>query len=823
MQSVSIVSVVILLICLCSSLASSLDTLRQGDTLNFTSQLVSAGNIFTLGFHTPSNTNTSYIAIWYTNIDRSVYPDPVWIGNRNAPIPNNSSATFTINNNGSLLIMIPNRSGVGQNPFFELLFYYHWEELSTNTYNVSATLFDSGNFVLSNHEEEEDVILWQSFDYPTDTLLPGMKLGVNHRTGRNWIISSWFGVNNPASGAFTLEWDTSGDRLLVRRRGVLYWTSGEMRDYHIQTGEGSAIVKALDNIPKTDIFNSNYNFTNVTTDTEEYFTYSLIRDPNSDYRGFISGWRLNYLGDIVDDGGRPVIVQVSLCYGYNRSWGCELREQPRCRNQGQTFDRRSGYFRPVNGRTAPSVIDDNSSLSISDCRTICWNDCECAAFNGGEPGCLYWRGENLEFEQSLDGSSPQLYLLVPAPSNIVPASSNKRSQRLIWIILTVVIMVLLLSLCTAFFLVRRSRKRKREEEMNELLTLEGYTEETYELGNEGAKGHDLRQFTYASILAATSNFSSGNKLGEGGFGPVYKGKTPEGNEIAVKVLSKSSGQGLLEFKTELILISKLQHVNLVKLGGFCIHEDDKMIIYEYMPNKSLDFYLFDPSKRDQLDWGRRLNIIEGIAQGLLYLHKYSRLSIVHRDLKSGNILLDSNLNPKISDFGLARIFKQNTDEANTNRRVGTYGYMAPEYAMQGIFSYKSDVYSFGVLVLEIASGRKNSSFRHIEGPLNLVEYAWELWSKDSALELMDPTLRSSCIISQFQKCINIGLLCVENRAADRPTIEDIISMLKNETSSLPVPKHPAFITRNVVLEQLAKTTPENLSANEVTVSEIGGR
>ncbi|KAL7122694.1 hypothetical protein ACP275_01G059600 [Erythranthe tilingii] len=183
------------------------------------------------------------------------------------------------------------------------------------------------------------------------------------------------------------------------------------------------------------------------------------------------------------------------------------------------------------------------------------------------------------------------------------------------------------------------------------------------------------------------------------------------------------------------------------------------------------------------------------------------------------------MTPKISDFGLARIFKQNTDEANTERRIGTYGYMAPEYAMQGIFSVKSDVYSFGVLVLEIVSGRKNSSFHEIEGPLNLVEYAWDLWRKDSAIELMDRTMRDSCIIDQLQKCIHIGLLCVENHAIDRPNIEDVISILKNELTNLPLPKNPAFITRNSVIEEVETSTKPlvNISANEVTATEIGGR
>ncbi|XP_020553082.1 G-type lectin S-receptor-like serine/threonine-protein kinase At1g67520 [Sesamum indicum] len=215
------------------------------------------------------------------------------------------------------------------------------------------------------------------------------------------------------------------------------------------------------------------------------------------------------------------------------------------------------------------------------------------------------------------------------------------------------------------------KETRKEDQLHDLVTLDGYTE-TYELECGGAKNHhDLRMFTYASIQSATNNFSSDYKLGQGGFGPVYKAKTSEGRDIAVKLLSRQSGQGLLEFKTELILISKLQHVNLVKLLGFCLHGDNKMIIYDYMPNKSLDFFLFKPSNREHLSWQQQFNIIEGIAQGLLYLHKHSRLKIIHRDLKPSNILLDEDMNPKISDFGLARIFKLYVSEANTTRRAGT--------------------------------------------------------------------------------------------------------------------------------------------------------
>ncbi|XP_065631514.1 G-type lectin S-receptor-like serine/threonine-protein kinase At1g11410 [Quercus suber] len=221
-------------------------------------------------------------------------------------------------------------------------------------------------------------------------------------------------------------------------------------------------------------------------------------------------------------------------------------------------------------------------------------------------------------------------------------------------------------------------------------------------------------FSLATIVTATNYFSSDNKLGEGGFGLVYKGILTDGHEIAVKRLSRSSIQGLNEFKNEVTLIAKLQHRNLVRLLGYCIEGEEKMLIYEYMPNGSLDSFIFG--------WSMRFNIICGIARGLLYLHEDSRLRIIHRDLKASNVLLDSKMSPKISDFGMARIFGGDQTEGNTNRVVGTYGYMAPEYAIDGLFSVKSDVYSFGILLLEILSGKKNRMSFHPSQGLNLVAH-----------------------------------------------------------------------------------------------------
>ncbi|XP_004308240.1 PREDICTED: G-type lectin S-receptor-like serine/threonine-protein kinase B120 isoform X2 [Fragaria vesca subsp. vesca] len=297
------------------------------------------------------------------------------------------------------------------------------------------------------------------------------------------------------------------------------------------------------------------------------------------------------------------------------------------------------------------------------------------------------------------------------------------------------------------------------------------------------------EFSYASIMVATQNFSEENKIGHGAFGPVYKGKLVTGQEVAVKRLSKNSNQGELEFMNELRLVNELQHRNIVKMLGCCIHGDEKVIIYEYMEHESLNYHLYGSSGDLLLDWNKRFNIIEGIAQGLVYLHKYSRLRVIHRDIKAGNVLLDAQMNPKIADFGLAKSIADDEETVTTTRICGTMGYMAPEYLMTGILSMKTDVYSYGVLMLEIISGNKN----HKAGLNSLVKDAWQLWQKGAGLELVDPKLEASSINEdQLLRCIHVGLLCTEENEDDRPTMSDAISMLTNERVPLPKPIMPAF-------------------------------
>ncbi|EOA24158.1 hypothetical protein CARUB_v10017391mg, partial [Capsella rubella] len=360
-----------------------------------------------------------------------------------------------------------------------------------------------------------------------------------------------------------------------------------------------------------------------------------------------------------------------------------------------------------------------------------------------------------------------------------------RNTCVIIIVVVVPIIVLFLVFLAVFISVRAKKTRTTYER-------ELPTEERDDITNAGSL-----QFDFKAIEVATNRFCETNKLGQGGFGEVYKGIFPSGVHVAVKRLSKTSGQGEREFANEVVVVAKLQHRNLVRLLGFCLKRDERILVYEFVPNKSLDYFIFDPTMQSQLDWTRRYKIIGGIARGILYLHQDSRLTIIHRDLKAGNILLDADMNPKIADFGMARIFGMDQTEANTRRVVGTYGYMSPEYAMYGQFSMKSDVYSFGVLVLEIISGKMNSNLYQMDnGPGNLVTYTWRLWSNGSLLELVDPSFHDNYRIKEVSRCIHIALLCLQEEADDRPTMSAIVQMLTTSSMALAVPQRPGFFFRN---------------------------
>ncbi|KAI4323610.1 hypothetical protein L6164_023203 [Bauhinia variegata] len=357
---------------------------------------------------------------------------------------------------------------------------------------------------------------------------------------------------------------------------------------------------------------------------------------------------------------------------------------------------------------------------------------------------------------------------------------NNRSTILIISIISALVGIALLNSSICYFLLQKRVKKE---------TLVGTTPTNFQSNIQSENSYEeLPIVPFITIQESNKNFSEASKLGEGGFGPVYKGILPDGREIAVKRLSKTSVQGLEEFKNEVIFIAKLQHRNLVRLLCCCIHEDEKLLVYEYMPNSSLDSHLFDKDKRKLLGWKLRLS------------------------------------NPKISDFGMARTFERGQNQANTKRIMGTYGYMAPEYAMEGLFSTKSDVFSFGVLMLEIICGQRNSGFYLSNHGQSLLVYTWKLWCEGKSLELVDPTLEKSYIGHEVARCIHIGLLCVQEDAADRPTMSGVVLMLGSDKVTLRRPNRPAFSVGRIALgEESSMKSPMDPSINDVTVSNISPR
>ncbi|XP_071715129.1 probable LRR receptor-like serine/threonine-protein kinase RFK1 [Rutidosis leptorrhynchoides] len=297
------------------------------------------------------------------------------------------------------------------------------------------------------------------------------------------------------------------------------------------------------------------------------------------------------------------------------------------------------------------------------------------------------------------------------------------------------------------------------------------------------KGLELKtvSFSFKQLKSATNNFSASNKIGEGGFGAVYKGTLTDGTVVAVKQLSSHSKQGNREFLNEIGVISCLQHPNLVKLHGCCIEGDQLLLVYEYLENNSLANALFDLGKtRLMLDWPTRFKICIGIGRGLAFLHEESRIKIVHRDIKATNVLLDKDLNPKISDFGLARLNEDEKTHVST-RVAGTIGYMAPEYALWGYLSDKADVYSYGVVLLEIVSGKNNTNYVPTNDCICLLDWACRLETSKLYQEIFDERLESKINKTEAETVVKVALLCTNGSPSMRPTMSEVVNMLDGKT------------------------------------------
>lgn len=298
-----------------------------------------------------------------------------------------------------------------------------------------------------------------------------------------------------------------------------------------------------------------------------------------------------------------------------------------------------------------------------------------------------------------------------------------------------------------------------------------------------------RIFTYKELHAATNGFNEDNKLGEGGFGSVYWGKTSDGLQIAVKKLKAMNSKAEMEFAVEVEVLGRVRHKNLLGLRGYCAGTDQRLIVYDYMPNLSLLSHLHGQYAGDmQLDWKRRMKIAIGSAEGLLYLHHEVSPHIIHRDIKASNVLLDSDFEPLVADFGFAKLIPEGVSHLTT-RVKGTLGYLAPEYAMWGKVSESCDVYSFGILLLEILTGRK--PIEKLPGGIKrtITEWAEPLISNGRFKDLVDPRLRGNFDEILLKQAISVAAMCVQSDPEKRPNMKEVVSLLKgHEPKHKPMPE-----------------------------------
>ncbi|XP_074581307.1 receptor-like serine/threonine-protein kinase SD1-8 [Curcuma longa] len=655
-----------------------------------------------------------------------------------------------------------------------------------------------------------------------------MRLGWNLTSGRSYNITAWTSKSDPSPSNYAIAVDHHG-QLVIMDGQRLHWRGGPWNGFRFSGAEGM----------QRDIANG-IGFHYVTGPNYVFFSLYLI-DPSVIDRLVIntSGTLQHFiwvpdrqLWTFVGMAPRDECDSVTRCgpngvchpdgstlcmclQGFARRNnsdgldGCVRTTALACVNGTDGFATQSSVKLPD---TSTASVDW-SAVSLEECKLRCLRNCSCTGYaqanvSGSGSGCVLWSTDLTDIKFYEGGTGQDLFVRLAA-ADLITTTGRKHGHRSATVAIIVApALAIFLLVFVVYWLYKRKKKHGNFSDDD--------SEET---------DLDLPLFDLDTITEATQSFSLSNKLGQGGYGPVYKGKLKDGQEIAVKRLSETSSQGSNEFKNEVRVIAKLQHRNLVRLLGCCVQARERMLIYEFMPNGSLDSLLFDPTKSGSLDWRTRYNIIVGIARGLLYLHHDSRLRIIHRDLKASNVLLDKDMNPKISDFGIARIFGGDDTEANTMRVVGTYGYMSPEYAMDGIFSVKSDVFSFGILILEIISGKKNRGVYHDSSfPVNLLDHVWSLWKEGKALKLVDKSIGDSFPTTEALSCIKIGLLCVQERPNDRPTMNTLLKMLDSDISLLPEPTEPGFVNlRGPFDTESSSTNRSNISKNTISHTLFEGR
>ncbi|KAK8961326.1 G-type lectin S-receptor-like serine/threonine-protein kinase [Platanthera guangdongensis] len=757
--------------------SSAADSISGDQSLSGNQTLTSNGGNFVLGFFPLGNSpKRYYIGIWY-NTNKISILTPVWVANRGEPVLDPSSSVLKLSKDGNFILLNTSKSLI-------------WSTNTNITSNSTiAVLLDSGNLVLRDGSDTS-LVLWQSIDHPANTWLPGGKVGLNKLTGENQHLVSWRSAEDPSPGPFYLEIDPKGSsQYFILWNGTeRYWFSGPWNEK----------TKIFSGVPEMTA-NFVYDFQYVNNASANYFTYTVNTGD------IVSRFIMDYSGQIKQltwvpasqnwilfwSQPRAQCEVYSLCGSFgscnenklpfcdcvkgfskrspkdwdlgDQSGGCVRNTPLLCGGNSSAGMEKDKFFQ-MDGVRLPAHPQSVNAAGSSECESACLSNCSCSAYSYSSE-CSLWFENLINIQEQYAGADQAGTLFLRLAASELPNSSGKKGGV---IGAAIGAFLGLLALSAIIWLIIWRRRRRR----------------MISASNAAADGA-LVAFRYSDLRRVTKNFSE--KLGSGGFGSVYKGVLPDSNFIAVKKLLDFS-QGEKQFRAEVSTIGTIQHINLIRLRGFSADRNGRCLVYEFMPNSSLDAHLFRGSKM-VLDWGTRYQIAVGTARGLDYLHDKCRDCIIHCDIKPENILLDALFIPKVADFGLAKLMGRDLSRVLTTMR-GTRGYLAPEWISGVAITAKADVYSYGMMLFEIISGCRNAN--HLEDnksgffPATAVK---KLMNGD-VLSLLDPRLEGDAEIVEVDRACKVAFWCIQDEEMSRPSMGHVVQMLEGmmEINMPPVPK-----------------------------------
>ncbi|PIA36643.1 hypothetical protein AQUCO_03300091v1 [Aquilegia coerulea] len=779
-----------------TNLSIASDSITPGQSLSGNQTLISKGGIFELGFFKPGNSsNNYYLGIWYKKISVLTV---VWVANRNNPVKDPSSSKLAFLKDFGLVLRDQSGSRL-------------WSScLSSPTLGV---LLDSGNFVL---KDRSDSPLWQSFNHPTETWLPGAKLGSNKYGYRNGL-TSWRSSDDPRAGTFLLQAASNRTNLVLRNvhnsSAYTYWTwSWNGQSFSLMD---TSILKYV-------------NFSFLSNGNVSNFSYSVY-DSSIPTRIAMDLFGRVQLLMWAEDSKRwdSIVLHIDICGsnswkngGYDcrcltgfeprfpkewisGSWsgGCVRKKKLQCPYQGKNKFFVMGSIKVANNSNN-YVVE-----SIGKCKNLCLTTCSCTAYAYAYSSlCMIW-SDDLFFHQQLKRNDIRrdLHVLVE-----LTGSGNKVKEKIYMVVGSIGAIILLGIL---LLIVRKCRRKN------------------IKVASAGTQEDYLHSFKYMELHRATKNFSE--QLGKGSFGCVYRGTLPDSTAIAVKMLGcQLSGEK--QFRAEVNTIGMIHHKNLIRLRGFCAEGTKRLLVYDFMPNSSLNQYLFQKDFKT-LAWKTRYDIALGIARGLAYLHEKCRDCIIHCDIKPENILLDAEFNPKVADFGLAKLLGRDFSRVLTSMR-GTRGYLAPEWLSGVAITTKADVYSFGMMLFEIISGRRNLDMTDDD----LIDYfparvANKITNGEDVSGLLDPMLNGNAELEELVRVCRVACWCIQNDEKDRPSMGQIVQVLEGglDASTPPIPSYlqqildfPKYQDNSLCDGHVAviknNSTSENESINSWTSSSLYG-